>query len=173
MSLFKKKTPNVGSAVDTGNDEKDDNKVDIEPGVEPNAGTGNYGNEVDTEVEENSSEETTEEQAEAPEGTDTTASEEGIETDDPVTMLATVIIFEMKAGGLSDDTRAMLAKAMSYDADILRAEASGELRGRNAAIEEHLQTLEEGDGVPHPSCGPGASQQATCRSIFDLARKAR
>lgn len=169
MSLFKKKTPNVGSAVDTGNDEKDENRVDIEPGVKSNVDTEN---EVDT-VEETTSDETTEEQAEAPEETDTTASEEGIETDDPVTMLATVIISEMKAGSLSDDTRAMLAKAMSYDADILRAEAAGELRGRNAAIEEHLQTLEEGDGVPHPSCGPGASQQATCHSIFDLARKAR
>lgn len=160
MSLFKKKTT---STEPSG----------VESNEGPNVGTGNDENEVDTEVEETSSDETTEERADAPEETDATASEEGIETDDPVIMLATVIISEMKAGGLSDDTRAMLAKAMSYDADILRAEATGELRGRNAAIEEHLQTLDEGDGVPHPSCGPGASQQATCYSIFDLARNAR
>lgn len=170
MSLFKKKTPNVEPGawpnVGTG---KDENEVD----TESNVGSEKDENEADTEVEDASSDDATEEQAGAIEETDTTAGDESIDADDPVTMLAAVIISEMESGGLSDDTRAMLAKAMSYDADMLRAEAEGELRGRNAAIEEHLQTLEEGDGVPHPSCGPGASQQSTCLSIFDLARNAR
>ncbi len=54
-----------------------------------------------------------------------------------------------------------------------KALAEAEVRGRNTAVEEHLLTIDDSDGVPHPGCGQGASLRNRPASIFDLARMAR
>lgn len=95
------------------------------------------------------------------------------DSQDPLKPLLTRLLPELSSGNLSEETRQLLSRALSYDEDILRARAEGELAGRNAAIEEHLLAGDDSDGVPHPGCGQGASQSAQHLSIFDLARGAR
>lgn len=95
------------------------------------------------------------------------------DSQDPLKLLLTRMLPELSSGNLSEETRQLLSRALSYDEDILRARAEGELAGRNAAIEEHLLAGDDSDGVPHPGCGQGASQSAQHLSIFDLARGAR
>ena len=51
------------------------------------------------------------------------------------------------------------------------ADAAGELRGRNASIDELTDLMLDSDGVPHASgCGAGAKPKVS--TIFDLAREA-
>lgn len=95
------------------------------------------------------------------------------ESDDPVDRLAATIVSEAAAGALGEETRALLAKALDYEHAIAVAEQRGEIRGRNANIEERMRDATDSDGVPHPGCGQGAPLRSAPTSIFDLAREAR
>lgn len=92
---------------------------------------------------------------------------------DPLLPFLTQLATELESGLISDDTRRLLTNALNYDADMIRARTKGELAGRNAAVEEHLMSHDDSDGVPHPGCGQGASTTVRPFSIFDLARDAR
>lgn len=92
---------------------------------------------------------------------------------DPLLPFLTQLATELESGLISDDTRRLLTNALNYDADMIRARTEGELAGRNAAVEEHLMSHDDSDGVPHPGCGQGASTTVRPFSIFDLARDAR
>lgn len=93
--------------------------------------------------------------------------------EDPVLRMAAEIRSAMESGEISEEIRTLLTHALNYQQDMDRAIADAELRGRNTAIEEHLNTMEQSDGVPHPGCGQGASPAPRHQSIFDLARSAR
>lgn len=53
-----------------------------------------------------------------------------------------------------------------------QALADAELRGRNTAVEEHLLTADDSDGIPHPGSGNASFAAGRPTSIFDLAREA-
>ena len=69
--------------------------------------------------------------------------------------------------------QAEIAAGMITDRAVKEADAAGEIRGRNAAIEERLLTRNDSDGIPHPGGGHGAGATTHAFSIFDLARSAR
>ena len=66
----------------------------------------------------------------------------------------------------------MLFRGADYDRAIADAAEAGEIRGRNARIEELMTEESEGDGVPHPDTGGGSFKTGRLPSIFDLARNA-
>lgn len=51
-------------------------------------------------------------------------------------------------GKFTPDTVEMAMKAMNYDADMADAQMQGEVRGKNAKIQEQLRRTGDGDGVP-------------------------
>ena len=81
------------------------------------------------------------------------------------------LLSEIGAGRLGEGTVMTLAMGLDSERAVAEASAAGEIRGRNTAIEEHLLTRDDSDGVPHPGSGAGCSARPT--SIFDLARGAR
>lgn len=80
---------------------------------------------------------------------------------------------EIAAGRITDETVRLIALGLDYERAVKEADAAGELRGRNAAIEESLLTRNDSDGIPHPGGGHGAGAATHTFSIFDLARSAR
>ena len=75
------------------------------------------------------------------------------------------------AGSYSVQSRNALLKPVSYERMLEEADAAGELRGRNASIDELTDLMLDSDGVPHASgCGAGAKPKVS--TIFDLAREA-
>lgn len=78
-------------------------------------------------------------------------------------------------GKFTKESLQMAAKAINHDADVELADAEGEIRGRNAKIEEKLRRKKRGDGTANiagKNGGAGAPQQKGS-SIFDLARMAK
>lgn len=69
----------------------------------------------------------------------------------------------------------MAQKAINHDADVAEAADNGEVRGRNAKIEEKLRKRSENDGLPAMGGGNGASRQRKSEpdNIFALADMAR
>lgn len=63
-------------------------------------------------------------------------------------------------------------KGLDYDRAVAVASRDGEIRGRNAGIEETYMRPEESDGLPHLSGGGTARSGKRVASIFDLARNA-
>lgn len=80
---------------------------------------------------------------------------------------------EIAAGRITDETARLIALGLDYERAVKEADAAGEIRGRNAAIEERLLTRNDSDGIPHPGGGHGAGATTHAFSIFDLARSAR
>ena len=80
---------------------------------------------------------------------------------------------EIAAGMITDGTARLIALGLDYERAVKEADAAGEIRGRNAAIEERLLTRNDSDGIPHPGGGHGAGATTHAFSIFDLARSAR
>lgn len=80
---------------------------------------------------------------------------------------------EIAAGMITDETVRLIALGLDYERAVKEADAAGEIRGRNAAIEERLLTRNDSDGIPHPGGGHGAGATTHAFSIFDLARSAR
>ena len=79
----------------------------------------------------------------------------------------------IESGHVSEETAQLLALGLDYERAVKEADAAGEIRGRNAAIEEKLLTRNDSDGIPHPGCGQGGASAQHSFSIFDLARNAR
>lgn len=65
----------------------------------------------------------------------------------------------------------VLLKGVRYDRAIAEAEERGEIRGRNASIEELTRSEIDGDGVPHLASRGICSDRTP--SIFELARSVR
>lgn len=85
--------------------------------------------------------------------------------------LGELICRDRMAGSYSVQSRNALLKAVSYERMLEEADAAGELRGRNASIDELTDLMLDSDGVPHASgCGAGAKSKVS--TIFDLAREA-
>lgn len=77
-------------------------------------------------------------------------------------------------GRFSPATLEMVQKAVSHDADVDMAGAEGEIRGRNAKIEERLRSEGRGDGTARLGGNSGEAARPRRRmSIFDMAREAR
>ena len=85
--------------------------------------------------------------------------------------LGELICRDRMAGSYSVQSRNALLKAVSYERMLEEADAAGELRGRNASIDELTDLMLDSDGVPHASgCGAGAKPKVS--TIFDLAKEA-
>lgn len=95
------------------------------------------------------------------------------ELEDSLQETLTGLQAEIAAGTITDETVRLIALGLDYERAVKEADAAGELRGRNAAIEERLLTRNDSDGIPHPGGGHGAGATTHAFSIFDLARSAR
>lgn len=95
------------------------------------------------------------------------------ELEDSLQETLTGLQAEIAAGRITDETVRLIALGLDYERAVKEADAAGELRGRNAAIEESLLTRNDSDGIPHPGGGHGAGAATHTFSIFDLARSAR
>lgn len=83
------------------------------------------------------------------------------------------IIGDGVMGKFSPETIEMALKAIHHDNDVEQAGSEGEIRGRNAKIDERLRKRDKGDGVANLS-GKNSStgRQKPHSSIFDLAAEA-
>ncbi len=63
----------------------------------------------------------------------------------------------------------LIAKGADYSRAVTEAETAGEIRGRNARIEEERELRFNDDGVPHPGAG-GNCREMPMPSIFQVAR---
>lgn len=95
------------------------------------------------------------------------------ELEDSLQETLTGLQAEIEAGMITDGTVRLIALGLDYERAVKEADAAGEIRGRNAAIEERLLTRNDSDGIPHPGGGHGAGATTHAFSIFDLARSAR
>lgn len=95
------------------------------------------------------------------------------ELEDSLQETLTGLQAEIAAGMITDGTARLIALGLDYERAVKEADAAGEIRGRNAAIEERLLTRNDSDGIPHPGGGHGAGATTHAFSIFDLARSAR
>ena len=77
----------------------------------------------------------------------------------------------ISSGNFNDIFFNLITKGAAYDRAVEEAEIAGEVRGRNAKIDE-LRNAVTDDGLPHPGAGGGGSIPNRAPSIFDLARDA-
>lgn len=75
-------------------------------------------------------------------------------------------------GSAEEEVFRLVAKGADYDHAVACAEKSGEIRGRNASIEELMAEEKVSDGVPHPGTGSVGFTDGRSPSIFELARGA-
>lgn len=75
-------------------------------------------------------------------------------------------------GAVDESLFDILMKGVDYDRAVTAAAEAGELKGRNARIEELMAEEDESDGVPHPGTGSGRLGNRRVPSIFELARNA-
>lgn len=75
-------------------------------------------------------------------------------------------------GSSEEEVFRLVAKGADYDHAVACAEKSGEIRGRNASIEELMAEEKASDGVPHPGTGSVGFTDGRSPSIFELARGA-
>lgn len=59
------------------------------------------------------------------------------------------IMLDAVAGNFEPAYIEMAIKAIDYDNDVAAASESGEIRGRNAKIEEQMEKSRKGDGIPY------------------------
>lgn len=83
------------------------------------------------------------------------------------------IISDGVLGKFAPGTIRLALKAQGYDAAVADAAHEGELRGRNAKIEERLRKSHGGDGVSNLSGKNGSAGGGRKASIFALAEEAR
>lgn len=76
----------------------------------------------------------------------------------------------LESGEWSELLFDLIAKGADYSRAVTEAETVGEVRGRNASIDELMELEYATDGVPHPASGADTSRAP---SIFDVARSAR
>lgn len=105
-------------------------------------------------------------------------SEEGQLDDDKIDdamALLLKIVHEGVAGKFTPETIDMAVKAINHDADVEDADRAGEVRGRNAKINEKLKKASRGDNLPvlDGANGNEPKQKGTRRNIFQLAKMAK
>lgn len=66
----------------------------------------------------------------------------------------------------------LLMRGADFDRAVAAAEEAGEIKGRNASIDELTAELQPADGLPHPCAGSAGVYAQTAPSIFQLAREA-
>ncbi|MFC2812204.1 MAG: hypothetical protein ACFN4S_00075 [Prevotella conceptionensis] len=78
-------------------------------------------------------------------------------------------------GKFTPESIEMARKALHHDENVAVASEEGEVRGRNAKIEEKLRKKGAGDGLPHLDGKNGVKEKEHKRpqTIFDEARLAR
>lgn len=76
----------------------------------------------------------------------------------------------IESGEWSEELFDLIARGADYARAVAEAESRGEVRGRNANIEELMELEYATDGVPHPGSGTNTGRSP---SIFDVARDAR
>ena len=101
--------------------------------------------------------------------------EEGL-TDEDINRAMSFLATIMKDGILgkfSKESVHLALKALDYDADVEQAGAEGELKGRNAKIEEKLRRRKGGDTLPQLGGQNGVeNERKKPQSIFDVAKAA-
>ncbi len=75
----------------------------------------------------------------------------------------------LESGEWSETLFDLIARGADYSRAVAEAETAGEVRGRNASIDELTELEYATDGVPHPGTG---SDTGRGPSIFDIARDA-
>lgn len=75
----------------------------------------------------------------------------------------------LDSGEWSETLFDLIARGADYSRAVAEAETAGEVRGRNASIDELTELEYATDGVPHPGTG---SDTGRGPSIFDIARDA-
>lgn len=84
------------------------------------------------------------------------------------------IVNEGVMGKFSRESLQLAMHALNHDADVAAADREGEVRGKNAKIEEKLRRKASGDGTAVLGGHHGGGTTAPkARSIFDLAKEAR
>lgn len=78
-------------------------------------------------------------------------------------------------GKFTPESIEMARKALHHDENVAVASEEGEVRGRNAKIEEKLRKKGAGDGLPHLDGKNGVKKEEGKRpqTVFDIARLAR
>ena len=99
-------------------------------------------------------------------------------SDDQVDELMAYLVGIMKDGVMGifkPESLDLAMKAKNYDTDISLAQQEGEIRGRNAKIEEKLKTPSNmGDGLPNlGGRNMSVSNTKSNRGIFELAEQAK
>ncbi len=80
------------------------------------------------------------------------------------------VVGDAVMGKFSPETIEMALKAINHDNDVEEASSEGEIRGRNAKIEERLRKRGQGDGIANLTGKNGLeAQPKKNRSIFDIA----
>lgn len=84
------------------------------------------------------------------------------------------IVHDGIIGKFSPETIDMAVKALHHDTDVEAADYEGEVRGRNAKIDEKLQRGQKGDGMPTLNGKNGNTDKRDKKpSIFAVAEGAR
>lgn len=85
------------------------------------------------------------------------------------------IVHEGVAGKFTPETIDMAVKAINHDVDVEDADRAGEVRGRNAKINEKLKKASRGDNLPvlDGANGNEPKQKDIRRNIFQLAKMAK
>lgn len=85
------------------------------------------------------------------------------------------IVSDGVQGKFSNDTIKMALKAMNYEADVESAQHIGEVKGRNAKIDEKLRTKSNSDGMAQLDGGamPAQPSRRKPMSLFDIANQAK
>lgn len=86
-------------------------------------------------------------------------------------LVVSMIDDAINRNSISPELFEIIRRGVEYDYAVEQATTAGELKGRNARIEELME--EEGDGVPHPTGGSGTFNRTRTPSIFDLAKECR
>jgi len=82
-------------------------------------------------------------------------------------------IADVMRGAEADDALfEIISRGCDYERAVESALESGEIKGRNASIDELKALTTDSDGLPHPGTGCGGDRGSRSPSIFDLARGA-
>lgn len=108
---------------------------------------------------------------------DAYAQEHGEEALETVMSTLSTIVHDYICGKVTPETLDMVSKALNYDNDIENAGKEGEVRGRNAKIDEKLRKGSKGDGTVQlggsEATAGTPSRRKRSNPIFDIADQAK
>ena len=103
--------------------------------------------------------------------------EHGEEAKEAVMNALSSIVHDYICGKVTPETLDMVSKALNYDNDIENAGKEGEVRGRNAKIDEKLRKGSKGDGTVQlggsEATAGTPSRRKRSNPIFDIADQAK